>query len=336
MRNLSIVTPVREGRHPALASSAQRGINRISAAAAICAIAVAISGCGSEPDGLFYSSGPFVASDGHEIVAAVRIRGRGVLYAFPRSGGKGRALVTDGDAWSPSGEPQGRRVVYATRERESRGRVRMAGPRSPPRSLTEPAAFDGFPQWSRDGQRIYFARASKINHPPPVVGLTHSDWDVYELTLDSGSVRTVTREHFLNVGGLAACGDMLVASGNRRSDPNGVDYLFSIDVTAGEVKRLGTLRGSHPAFFPSCQEIVYIARKLDAPPGLYVYELFVTNLSDGTARQLTSVGSYLGPGSVAPDGKSVVFLSDPERDGSFELWEVGVRGDSPHRIDVAF
>jgi hypothetical protein len=75
---------------------------------------------------------------------------------------------------------------------------------------------------------------------------------------------------------------------------------------------------------------------LSVPIRLYVYELFILNRSDGTVRQLTSVGSYLGPGSVSPNGQSVVFLSDPERDHSFELWEIGVRGNVPHRIDVTF
>jgi len=293
------------------------------------------SACGRTPDGLFHSSRPFVTSDGTVIVAAVRTRGSGILYAFPRTGGQGRVLVSDGDVAFPSGEPNGSRIAYTNHGDGSRGQIAIVRPGGPRQMVTELTSFDAFPQWSKDGALVYFARPAQINHPPPVVGMTRSRWEVHELSLPAGTTRVLTREGFQDLNELTACGHKLVVSGIRYQDPHERNYLYLVDAVTGAVTVLGTQDRSSPAFFPSCDRLVYVARVGDGP-GAYIYELFVLSLADNRVQQLTTSGSYLASPSVSPDGKSVIFLSDPERDGSYELWEVGTEGDSAHRIDIKF
>jgi len=64
--------------------------------------------------------------------------------------------------------------------------------------------------------------------------------------------------------------------------------------------------------------LAIIGRHGEAAKGWFVYELFVGGLKGATTVQVTHLDSYLAIGSVAPDGKPILFESSPARDNRFE------------------
>lgn len=129
---------------------------------------------------------PSWSPDGRN-VAFYSSRAGGVhVFVMPAAGGEAHQ-VTTGPSWNffPQWSPDGKRLVFSSNRDDGVFRlwwVPASG--GPPQRLTKSPAY--FFRWSPDGKRIYF-NFSNFNST-----VRRGD-DIWELTLDDGSVRQVTR-----------------------------------------------------------------------------------------------------------------------------------------------
>ena len=82
-----------------------------------------------------------------------------------------------------------------------------------------------------------------------------------------------------------------------------------------------------PAFSPDGKTVAFVRHVLRSKADLYL-----TSVSGGEPRRLTSGHSYIPGLAWKPDGQEIVFSSS--REGELKLWQVSVSGGAPQRLPL--
>jgi TolB protein len=128
--------------------------------------------------------------------------------------------------------------------------------------------------------------------------------------------------------------------------PYKCDQIFTMNVDGSNVKLVSTGMGRTTCsyFTPDGKRIIYASTHLggpDCPPPAdrsegYVWPIYRTFdifsvKTDGTdMKRLTNTDGYDAEGTVAPDGKKIVFTS--ARDGDLDIYDMNIDGTQPRRL----
>lgn len=210
--------------------------------------------------------------------------------------------------------------------------------------MTSEPAYEGDPQYSKDGKKIVFVREQNgighiwimdvdgTNQRQLTNGLEYDESPA--LSPDGSKVvfsRSVNDPKFRPGTGVASEIFVMSVDGsgqrrltdNERSDggasfsPNGKGIIYSysseseyiayMGIQGSDIRRIGA--GSSPAFSPDGQRIVYVS-------GEYGREISIMKF-DGSGRKAIHRSSlYHAYPSFTPDGSHVLFIEEPEGRGT--------------------
>ncbi len=128
--------------------------------------------------------------------------------------------------------------------------------------------------------------------------------------------------------------------------PYQCDQIFSMNVDGSDVKLLNNGKGRTTCgfFFPDGKRIIYASTHLageGCPPAPdrsqgYVwpiypsYEIFSANVDGSGLKRLTKNPGYDAEGTIAPDGKKIVFTS--MRSGDLDIYTMNANGSGTKRL----
>jgi Tol biopolymer transport system component len=129
-------------------------------------------------------------------------------------------------------------------------------------------------------------------------------------------------------------------------EPYKCDQEFTMNTDGSDVKLVSTGRGRTTCgyFTPDGQRLIYASTHLnspDCPPppnqsegyvwAIYPsFDIFSAKLDGTDIKRLTNTQGYDAEGTIAPDGKKIVFTST--RDGDLELYDMNLDGSNPRRL----
>lgn len=288
------------------------------------------SACG-QPQGLV--DGPIrISSDGREIVVALRKGEHSSIYRFPRGGGSGAALTRDGSDSDPALSTDGAMLAFVREDGQGRGDVWILDMKTGAESrLTTTESNERLPIFSRDGRRLWFGRAKTLR-TTSTFGTRWVDWTVIERNLATDAERQVCDVVFRGVNALDISRD------NRRLLLS-VDQLesgrqvYEVELLTGAMKAVGEPGDTYAAYLEDAHEYALV-RQAGVAGSQFVYEVFISEAGGQRWRRVTRTDSYNVSPAVVPGTRSLLFLSDPQRDGSYELMEVDISSSQTRRVPL--
>jgi Tol biopolymer transport system component len=168
--------------------------------------------------------------------------------------------------------------------------------------------------------------------------------ELYSMDLKSGEKKRLTK--FNETHGdvdarepvFSPDGKTLVYTADLNKD--GFFELYSMDLKSGEKKRLTEFNETHgdvdakdPVFSPDGKTLVYTT-DLNKD---YTYELYSMDLKSGERKRLTEFNEthgYVGAWSpvFSPDGKTLVYSTNLNKNGTFELYSMDLKSGERKRL----
>ncbi len=289
-------------------------------------------------EGLHARSRPMITRDGISIVASVTHQGETEIWRFDRQGGSAKPLTPGVDAIEPTTSSDGKTLAFVHRDRGGNEGTVWIGELSAqsyrPIGLRgdNGRSMDALPMIADDGRVLYF-RSTERRHTS-TFGTRWIDWTLYVEDPRTASRTRLVPESYREVFGAALC-------------PGGGGILYGVDTADGPSVRYVAFDGGsrhparewkmvqYPAPLTGCGAFVAIANMGKvAATGYYGYEAVLETFDGRPWRQLTHLDSYLASPFVAPDGQTIVMLSDPDRKGRFALLEYDLRSQKARPITL--
>jgi TolB protein len=293
-------------------------------------IALFLAGCAGEPqsagpdlglvvdDSLGNMTGtPSPSPDGTRIAFNRTVAGRSNVFVIGVDGSNPVQLtrgvwdVAPALAWSPDG----RWIAYHAEDPDFDVFVVASDGSSSPRQLTSGPERDFPSEWLPDGSGIVVNRTAVGNEHPVVV------------PLDGGPVRRLGPELTGDLhGGVSPDGTRLAFDVHTGS---GQATIWVQDLAPGSAPRQLTTEGLENlagpfAWSPDGTSLLYTSERTGTR------DIWILDVTSGSARQLTSdVRNDIQP-RWSPDGRFIAFLSD--RGGQTDLWIQAAAGGAAQRV----
>ena len=254
----------------------------------------------------------------------------------------------------PSFSPDGKSLVYVSEPAGDQFSSRVFRIQIDSREATqltkESGICDSNPHYSRDGQRIVFARATRNNGNPYVRDLWN-DYDLYVMNADGSGIKRVTNSLYQREleGRFSADGSTLIFNGviypsssdliEIRSD--GSSNAGSVIVPTTRVKseygdEYETVQLGGPDISPDGKTLIYrYGSDLNDDHRIRLFDL-----TTKATKQLDfkkpgeDKGSLFDP-KFTPDGKRVFVLVSTfrkDKNSDYSLWSVDIDGNNPKEI----
>lgn len=272
-------------------------------------------------DGLHDRSRPVLSPSG-DIFVSIRRSGRSEIY---RTNGEtlAKVSVTPGiDAVDGTLVPNGTMMAFVRLEADGTGAIwggdlkKQDFRRLTPLNSNQ-EMMEALPIFLSADKVVFFR--STTTRTTSTFGKTWTDWRLYLLDLESGRVNLLTDESFISISGIDSCASAsFILAGVRTEGQSRVSaFATTADI---ESSRRSWRDTTQPAFRPDCKAFFSISQRgTNEDTGHYAYELMLNDLVSGSTAQITKLGSYVASPAVSLDGRTIVFLSDPERDDVYDL-----------------
>ncbi|MEP7362665.1 MAG: hypothetical protein ABI972_05370 [Acidobacteriota bacterium] len=223
---------------------------------------------------------------------------------------------------TPALSPDGQQLAYSWNgtggDEPFRLYVRPANGGAPKR-LTESAGQDEFPQWSRDGKRLLYARHLGERVEVRTVDF-QSGRDEKVLELSNAAFRGNHDLHWAVWGP----DDRSVAVVDR-TKADGPFAIYLVSLPSGSRRQLTfpgptDLGDRDMAFSPDGREMAFV-REGRGSEG----DVFLVRLADGVVEQWTHEPGIINGIAFAPDGESILYGA-PRKNAAHGLWRVGREG----------
>lgn len=271
-----------------------------------------VHGSGGEPLRLTSHPGsdtdPAWFPDGSKVVFVSDRNGERAIWRVPPLGGVPVLMVPNAE--DPAVSPDGRRIAFARAGPSGMHRIYVASLDDPLNARVITGDDDGLwdhesPVWSPDGRMLCYADFRNLWLAP----------------VDGGSPRRLTQEEARDHDPeWSADGKQIFFESGR----DNTLALWRVDIDGGKAERLtaGTSGEGQPSFSRDGRLLAYATRDSNS-------DIVVLDRQTGN-RETISGATIENEPAVAPDGSSVVFMSD--RRGTFDLWLQPLHGG---RLDGA-
>ena len=283
----------------------------------------------------YYNAFPAFSPDGKSIVfCSIRrdTNGDGVIdrrdncgiYIVDVEGKNERQIVSD-DCQNtyPSFSPDGNKIVYLSRRRDTNGDGKVDLLDNPgiyirdlrgkdERCIVSDEYHNKFPSFSPDGDRILFASWREYNS------------GIYAIDIDGKNEKQIVSDEYDNTfPSFSNNGQKIVyASWRRDTNKDGkVDLhdnsgIYIVDSDGRNEQEVASDRhnNSFPVFSPDGTKIVYLSRRRDTNKDGKIDSLdnsavYICDTKGKNKKRLVSDKSYNKFPSFSPDGKKILFLS---------------------------
>jgi Tol biopolymer transport system component len=273
-----------------------------------------------------------------------------------RSGAYSRLEPSDPDqAWTSARfSPSGKYLAVAVKRRSDKFRSAQLGvfelKTKTLRVLTNTPTHKDAPSFSPDEKRLIFMYAGQERKS----GKTRfSNWDIYELDIETGKERPLTNFKFFLIGRphYLPDGKRFVFSGegpDRFHGKVGIDAYYAyqekyqdntIFIRNHESAELSPafVNGKHTngprITHDGIIAYVSITNEMDGIVGGYFnYDIFL--YENGKHRRLTKLKTILYGMEISADGTLIAYVSDPKRDRNKQLFVMNVADGQPARIEL--
>jgi Tol biopolymer transport system component len=244
-------------------------------------------------------------------------------------------------AW-PAFSASGESIVYAMRASKGSGSDIwvMDTNTGVSRQLTDASTMDTAPCCDPNNQTVVFARAV-LHRPYSMGGFVWDQWDLYRVTLDGSPEEQLTRNGFASLGRPSiAAGSGLITFAADDGTGSSI-YILNLHGPSGLPIVLGPKDIVHgmpqsrnetdPVFSPDGKDILFVSDAVSRT-SVFDYELWRMKAGGARSMQLSRERAFNAQPQWMPDGKRVVYLSDQERDGRFDLHILDIQTGDIHTI----
>ena len=199
------------------------------------------------------------------------------------------------------------------------------------RQLTTQSSFEGNPIWSPDGKQIAFASDRDGN------------FDIYIMSAQGGSAKKLTKNSVSELpSAFTPDGKFVVFAANIQDPaqsaffPSGaMTELYKVPVTGGRTQQIIATPAEAVCYMPDGKSFLYQDRKgvedewRKHHTSSVTRDIWLYEGKSGKHTNLTNIGGEDRDPSLAPDGKTVYFLSE-RKGGSMNVYSMDV--NSPTNV----
>lgn len=274
-----------------------------------------------------------------------------------------KIVPPNSDEWWSSGSfsPSGKYLAFAVKRKSENSRWSQLGlfdlATGSLKMVTQSKALKEFPSFSHEEKQLIYAQANRERES----GKTRfSDWDIYELDIESGQERRLTNYEFSLIGRpfYLADGKQFIFSGEAPSrflgkvgaeayhayeDIYKENTIFIFGKKAKDTElQPAFVNGPYtcsPRISKDGQRIIYMGRsdELNRLAGQktlgFAYDIFM--LEGGQHRRLTNLGSSLSSYTMSLDGSLVAYISNLERKDNIQLWILDVNRNQSKQLEIS-
>lgn len=289
------------------------------------------------------------------------------------SGEISKIVPPDSDEWWSSGRfsPNDKRLAFVVKRFSENSRLSQLGLYDISTKMlkihTRSQSLKEFPSFSPDEKRLIFAQSNRER----ASGHTRfSDWDIFELDIETGQERQLTDYQFFSIGKpyYLSDGKNFIFSGEaptRAEGKTGIttsedldkvqrarkDYerkyqdntIFILGPFENPELRPAFTNGpltNGPEISRDGKRIAYHGRSEhlnreagDFSTGGFTFDIFM--LENGQHRRLTNLKHSLRDYTMSPDGSLIAYTSGPREGGELQLWLLDIVQNERKQIEIA-
>jgi Tol biopolymer transport system component len=279
------------------------------------------------------------------------------------SGKISKILPPDPDEWWSSGRfsPNDKSLAFVVKRFSENSRLSQLGlydiSTQTLKIHTRSQSFKEFPSFSPDEKRLIFAQSNRER----ASGKTRfSDWDIFELDIETGQERQLTNYQFFAVDRpyYLPDGKHFIFAGEGLKRFNGKTGADAYHAYLDQFKNntifiIGPYENSElcpaltygpltdgPKISKDGKRIAYHGRSEhlnreagDFSLGGFTFDIFM--MENGQHRRLTNLKHSLRDYTMSPDGNWIAYTSGPREGGELQLWLLDINQNERKQIEIA-
>ena len=317
----------------------------------IAIILFSLSSCEKNYDGIKSKVSFF--PDGKTIIFSAMENGISNIYKFNINTKELLSITKNTESdyvyYEPSLSPDASKIVFSamnkSKHKEGTQIYIMDSKGSEIERLTKDIVRDMYPIFTPDSKEIIFSRTLGFD-PERAFGVTQWDADIYSMGIDGMNLNKITNRSFLAIGKISISPDgqlILFSALPRKNIANPEDFtekhptlIFLVNRYNPEPLKpfivLGTKSNLDPSFSPDGSKIAFVSFSKYSKG--FIYNVFTMDKDKKNIKQVTDNDSFNEDPVFSPDMKTIIFLSDEDRDQNYQLMQVNIDGTNLREINI--